>query len=192
MKRIIFTLLVAVLTFGPAYAQLSDKVRYAELKHLYNHKEYVPQAGDPYSVAWSEFISFFTPGVGQLLAGETGRGWAFMAGEAVLMGTVISAYREIEKVAITNSSGFVIGYTDEKVGKRNMAIFLGALGADLGLAIWSSIDARRIAKVKNMYYQDLIGRKAPLELGFVPTFSFSPSPDGSLQPAAGMSLQIRF
>lgn len=192
MKRIFFTLLIAVLTFGPAYAQLSDKVRYAELKHLYNHKEYVPQAGDPYSVTWSEFISFFTPGVGQLLAGETGRGWAFMAGEAVLMGTVIGAYREIEKVAITNSSGFVVGYTDEKVGKRNMAIFLGALGADLGLAIWSSIDARRIAKVKNMYYQDLVGRSAPLELGFVPTFSFSPSPDGSMQPTAGMSLQIRF
>ena len=73
-----------------------------------------------------------------------------------------------------------------------MAILLSALGVDLGLAIWSSIDAARVAKVKNMYYQDLMNGKNTAELSFTPMVSFASNPSGSLQPCAGMSLQLKF
>ena len=102
------------------------------------------------------------------------------------MGIITDTASEIEKIAVTNERGFLIGYTDEAKGKRNMAILLSALGLDLGLAIWSSIDAARVAKVKNMYYQDLIGGKTPVEL------SFAPSQSGSTQMSAGLALQVKF
>ena len=108
------------------------------------------------------------------------------------MGIITDTASEIEKIAVTNERGFLTGYTDETKGKKNMAILLSALGLDLGLAIWSSIDAARVAKVKNMYYQDLIGGKTPVELSFAPAFSFAPSQSGSTQMSAGLALQVKF
>ena len=52
--------------------------------------------------------------------------------------------------------------------------------------------AARVAKVKNMYYQDLIGGKTPVELSFAPAFSFAPSQSGSTQMSAGLALQVKF
>ena len=108
------------------------------------------------------------------------------------MGIITDTALEIERIAVTNESGFLIGYTDEAKGKRNMAILLSALGVDLGLAIWSSIDAARVAKVKNMYYQDLIGGKTAVELIFAPALSFAPSQSGTTQMCAGLALQVKF
>jgi hypothetical protein len=192
MKKLFITVLVTVMAFATASAQQSEKVRYSEIKGNYNPKEYVKQATDPYHVGWYEATSFFIPGIGQLLSGETWRGLAFMGGEAVLLSVIKTAYDNVAEVAITNESGFLTGYTDPKVGKRNMAVMLTALGLDLGLSIWSCIDARNVAKVKNMYYQDLINGKKPVELSFAPKVSLTPDPFGGLQPCAGVSMQLTF
>ena len=192
MKKLFITVLVTVMAFATASAQQSEKVRYSEIKGNYNPKEYVAQATDPYHVGWYEAASFFIPGIGQLLSGETWRGLAFIGGEAILVSVITTAAENVTNVAITNESGFLTGYTDPKVGKRNMAVLLTALGVDLGLSIWSSIDARNVAKVKNMYYQDLINGKKPVELSFVPTVSLAPDLSGSLQPCAGVSMQLKF
>lgn len=185
-------MLVAMLISIAASAQQTEKIHYSEIKGNYNPKEYVRQATDPYHVGWYEAASFFVPGIGQLLSGETWRGLAFMGGEAVLLSVIKTAYDNVAEVAITNESGFLTGYTDPKVGKRNMAVMLTAIGVDLGLSIWSSIDARNVAKVKNMYYQDIISGKKPVELSCAPTVSFAPDPSGALQPCAGVSMQLTF
>lgn len=185
-------MLVAMLISIAASAQQTEKIRYSEIKGNYNPKEYVRQATDPYHVGWYEAASFFVPGIGQLLSGETWRGLAFMGGEAVLLSVIKTAYDNVAEVAITNESGFLTGYTDPKVGKRNMAVMLTALGLDLGLSIWSCIDARNVAKVKNMYYQDLINGKKPVELSFAPMVSLAPDPSGALHPCTGVSMQLRF
>ena len=190
MKRLLIIFFIVLSTF--ANAQYINKNSYKELKGIYNPKEYVKQDADPYNAGWYECASFFVPGIGQLLSGEVWRGLAFLGGEAILMGIITDTALEIERIAVTNESGFLIGYTDEAKGKRNMAILLSALGVDLGLAIWSSIDAARVAKVKNMYYQDLIGGKTPVELSFAPAFSFAPSQSGSTQMSAGLALQVKF
>ena len=192
MKKSFITTLVAMLILVTASAQQANKIRYSEIKGNYNPKEYVAQATDPYQVGWYEATSFFIPGIGQLLSGETWRGLAFLGGEAILVSVITTAAENVAEVAITNESGFLTGYTDPKVGKRNMAVLLTALGVDLGLSIWSSIDARNVAKVKNMYYQDLINGKKPVELSFAPTVSLAPDLSGSLQPCAGVSMQLKF
>ena len=192
MKKLFITVLVTMMAFATASAQQAEKVRYSEIKGNYNPKEYVRQATDPYHVGWYEATSFFIPGIGQLLSGETWRGLAFMGGEAILLSIIRTSAENVVNVAITNESGFLTGYTDPKVGKRNMAVMLTALGLDLGLSIWSCIDARNVAKVKNMYYQDLINGKKPVELSFAPSVSFAPDPSGALQPCAGVSMQLKF
>ena len=192
MKKLFITVLVTMMAFATANAQQSEKVRYSEIKGNYNPKEYVKQATDPYQVGWYEAASFFIPGIGQLLSGETWRGLAFMGGEAILVSVITTAAENVAEVAITNESGFLTGYTDPKVGKRNMAVMLTALGIDLGFSIWSCIDARNIAKVKNMYYQDLINGKKPVELSFAPKVSLAPDPSGALLPCAGISMQLKF
>ena len=192
MKKSLITTLVAMLILVTASAQQANKIRYSEIKGNYNPKEYVAQATDPYHVGWYEATSFFIPGIGQLLSGETWRGLAFIGGEAILVSVITTAAENVANVAITNESGFLTGYTDPKVGKRNMAVMLTALGVDLGLSIWSSIDARNVAKVKNMYYQDLINGKKPVELSFAPTVSLAPDLSGALQPCAGVSMQLKF
>lgn len=192
MKKSFITMLVAMLIFLTTSAQQANKIRYSEIKGNYNPKEYVKQATDPYQVGWCEATSFFIPGIGQLLSGETWRGIAFMGGEAILVSMIATAAENVAEVAITNESGFLTGYTDPKVGKRNMAVMLTALGVDLGLSIWSSIDARNVARVKNMYYQDLINGKKPVELSFAPTVSLASDPSGALLPCAGISMQLKF
>ena len=192
MKKLFIIVLVTIVAAGTASAQQLEKVRYSDIKGTYNPKAYVRQPADPYNVGWYEATSFFLPGIGQLLAGETWRGLAFLGGEAILLSVIKTAADNVEKVAITNESGIITGFTDEKVGKQNMTVLLTALGVDLGLCIWSSIDARNVAKVKNMYYQDLLGGRKTAELNFAPTVSFAPAPSGSLQPCAGLFLQLKF
>ena len=192
MKRLFITIIIAVSAFTAANAQYANNAKYRDLKEVYDHKEYVKQATDPYNVGWYDCASFFVPGIGQFLSGEIGRGLAFIGGEAILMSLIVDAASTIDEIAITNEKGFITGYTDEKKGRTNMIVLLSSLGADLGLAIWSSIDARRIVKVKNMYYQDFIGHENPVELGFSPSVSFVPSPTGSIQPNAGIALNITF
>ena len=136
MKRIFITLLVALSTVGLSNAQTTQKVSYGDLKGSFNPKEYVRQATDPYNVGWYGVSSFFLPGIGQLLSGETWRGLAFMGGEAVLLSIVKSATDNLESLAITNEKGILTGFTDEAAGRKNMIVLLSALGADLGLSIW--------------------------------------------------------
>ena len=192
MKRLSITIFIVFFAFASANAQYVNKNSYKDLKGIYNPKEYVRQDSDPYNVGWYECASFFVPGVGQLLSGEVWRGLAFLGGEAILMGIITDTASEIEKIAVTNESGSLTGYSDEAKGKKNMAILLSALGVDLGLAIWSSIDAAMVAKVKNMYYQDLIGGKTHMELSFAPAISLSPSQTGSAQMSAGLALHVKF
>ena len=193
MKRILITLLIASLTFSVSNAQYGGiSTRYKDLKGSYNLGEYVRQPTDPYNVSWYGVSSFFIPGIGQLLSGETWRGLAFMGGEAVLLSIVRSAANNIESIAITDEKGFVTGFTDEAAGRRNMTVLLSALGADPGLSIWSCIDVRKVVKVKNMYYQDLTRRKSSMELSFAPALSVASTPSGSLTPAAGVALQLKF
>ena len=73
---------------------------------------------------------------------------------------------------------------------------MGSLVAAAVVDIWAIVDAVKVAKVKNMYYQDLYGRRAAVDLGFEPYFTLAPSSSAvtgnAFQPVAGMSMRLSF
>ena len=150
------------------------------------------QHQDPF---WLGLTSFAEPGVGQLIAHEPGRGWAFIGGDFLigLVGSygIRTVYNSIEKDADGNiiKEDNKIVFLDEKVAKKGAYIFAGAALANLVLRIWSCSDAVKIAKVKNMYNQDLMGRYATATM--YPSVDFVQTGSG-YKPTAGMTFAVRF
>ena len=195
MKKILITVIVALMALS-ANAQVAPGMKYKELKEMYNPKEYVKQDVDPYRVGWTQFFSFFTPGVGHLIAGEVGRGFIFIGAEAVCSSIVSNSWEELQKYLVVDENGVVTGFSDKDAAGKQLRWLLVGLAGGLTTAIWSCVDAGKVAKVKNMYYQDLCGRHASLNVGLEPYFSFAPTAatasGSSMTPAAGLSLKMRF
>lgn len=195
MKKLLIVVL-ALAALVQANAQVAPGMKYKEIKGMYDAKMYVPQSIDPYNKTASGVVSFFVPGAAQLCMGEIGRGIAFFAGECVLLEIVQSAGEKFIASVITDETGKVTGYKDEQAAKSSARILIGGLVADLALCIWSSCDASKMAKIKNMYYQDLYGRRASLDVNFEPYFALTPSAatasGSTFRPTAGMSLKMNF
>lgn len=70
--------------------------------------------------------------------------------------------------------------------------------AGIALNIWSTCDAVRVAKIKNMYYQDLRQQRAAMDWKIEPFFAAAPKsgpaagPSARTTPTAGLSLCITF
>lgn len=165
-----------------AVENITVGMKYKELKHLYNFREYTPALADRYSPAWSGVASFFIPGLGQMICNEVGRGFAFLGGAiggsilapvVMLSGATVNSYGEVVDV---NPGAAIAG----------LAISAGVAALDI-IAI---IDGIRVAKVKNMYEQDL--RKAySLEMNVYPSVNYAKI-GNTCQPTAGITLAVRF
>lgn len=196
MKKILVLLAAVALTATTLSAQVVPGMKYKDLKDRYNAKYYEKSSIDPYSTFWTGLASFAVPGLGQVIAGETGRGIAVFAGDAAfsLAGYLVAnkALDYVQKDAngkpVKDEKGELI-VTDEKNFKK----YAGALiGVGLGNAIywiWNICDARKVAKVKNMYYQDLGGRA--MEFNVYPSVDLAMTADGTT-PVAGMTLSLQF
>jgi len=196
MKRIVIIIAAIVLTATSLSAQVAPGMKYRELKHMYNPREYVKSDIDPYSKGWSGLASFFVPGLGQLICGETGRGLAVFAGDAALgLATSLCAakYKSyLMKDPYGNyvedvEGGYVV--TDDKAALKWSTATLVLAAGNVAYWIWNICDARNVARVKNMYYQDLQMR--PVEFSMYPSVSYTHTPDG-LKPVTGMTLSLQF
>ena len=192
MKRIL--LLFAALTLSAVLSaqirpQMQPGMKYKQLKSVYSRWDYRKDASDPYAPFWLGLSSFMTPGLGQFIAKEPGRGIAFLAGSFVISGVSSYAADDLIDLAIKDDSG-VISFIDERAAKKDLTILLASGLAELALCIWSSVDANRIAKVKNMYYRDLCGRYG-METRMYPSVQLARTPNG-LQAAPGMTLALSF
>ena len=117
-----------------------------------------------------------------MICNEVGRGFAFLGGAVggsilapivILSGATVNSYGEIVDVA----PGAAIA---------GLAIYAGVTALDI-IAI---IDGVRVAKVKNMYEQDL--KKAySFEMNVAPSFDFA-MVGNSYQPTAGLKLSVKF
>ena len=76
MKKL---LLLSALLLGMASSSM-DAQTYSMNKLQYDYRMYIPQFGDPYNPAISGVCSFLVPGLGQMISGEIGRGFAFLGG----------------------------------------------------------------------------------------------------------------
>ena len=63
--------------------------------------------------------------------------------------------------------------------------------ARVALNIWSIVDASKIAKVKDMYWQDCHGYTS-VSLSMDPYFAYTPVPGTGIQPVTGFSLKLTF
>ena len=84
MKRFFIMLAAVVLTATTLSAQIVPGMKYRDLKNMYNPRQYVRNAADPYSKGWSAVASAVVPGLGQMICKETGRGIGILAGDVAL------------------------------------------------------------------------------------------------------------
>lgn len=145
-------------------------MKYREIRKLYDPKMYVRGLVQNHNPGWSGVASYFIPGLGQMICGEVGRGFAFLGGSIVGISMLTTGS------LMDADSGVLIG-------------FLGLAGY-LTANIWSIVDAVQVAKVKNMYEQDLY-RNWSFEMDLYPSVQSVKTPSG-LKPAAGMTFAIRF
>ena len=178
MKRILIILALALV----ASVSVNAQIKYKDLKAQYNYKEYTPQDVDPYRPGWASAISFFVPGSSQLVMGEPLRGLLFFGGNWVLSNVMEDSVNNLGKLLVQDSEGNY-SFSDWDAAKKELIVLAASGLADLGLAIWSCIDAGRVAKVKNQYYQNL---------HLAPVVSFTPIQGNNLQPTAGLSLSYNF
>lgn len=156
---------------------ITPNMKYKQLKRIYNHKEYEKTFADRYSPVWSGVASFFIPGLGQMISGEVGRGFAYLGGH---VGGMILA--PIIIVAGTD----VYGYASTGAALAALAIYAGVIAID----ICAIVDGVRVAKVKNMYEQDL-KKLYTIDVDLYPSVNFVQL-GNNIQPTAGLTLAMKF
>ena len=148
---------------------VAPMMKYKEMAKVYDYRLYQKSLYDRYSPAGSGVASFFIPGLGQMICGEWGRGFAWLGGHVgCYMLTGISAIGESDTLVLMSIAGL------------------------LAIDICSIVDGVRVAKVKNMYMEDL--RKSGyygLDVDIYPSVNYVRTTSG-VQPTAGMTLALRF
>lgn len=161
-----------------ASGEVRPGMKYSEYKDLYSPRLYRPEPRDPYSRGWAAVGSVFIPGLGQGIDGEWLRGLAFFGGAVACNAIAFSTadYYSSE------------GYTRvEFTGVSGLASL-----ASLGIYIWSIVDAVRVAKIKNMYLQDIHGQRAMLDFKVEPFVAATPVGISESRPVAGLALRLNF
>lgn len=152
----------------PAVA-VDHHYKYKDLAQMYDFRNYNRSIYDRYSPAGSGIASFFIPGLGQMICGEWGRGFAWLGGS-------VGCY-------------IVVGVSS--VAEAPVVTLMAAAGM-LAIDICAIVDGVRVAKVKNMYIEDLRNSGLyALDIDLYPSVNFVPTGSG-VQPAAGMTLALKF
>jgi TM2 domain-containing membrane protein YozV len=168
---------------GDQVKEIVAGMKYKELKSIYDYKEWESNGDDRYGPGLMSVCSFLIPGLGQMICGEVGRGFGWLGG-AVGCWAVVGAGAVIQAYGAMNTAD-----------PGNGLVLTGAIistVAYLGLGtieVCSIIDAARVAKVKNMYNQDL--KKRNYSLNLYPSVDCIKMANG-VQPTAGLTLAMRF
>ena len=148
---------------------VAPMMKYKEMAKVYDYRLYQKSLYDRYSPAGSGIASFFIPGLGQMICGEWGRGLAYLGGHV----------------------GCTILTSLSAIAESDTLVLMGLAGT-LAIDICSIVDGVRVAKVKNMYMEDL--RKSGyygLDVDLYPSVNYVRTTSG-VQPTAGMTLALRF
>lgn len=168
------------------YAERHD-ISYRDIANIYNPRAYVEQFDDPYSPAGAGVASFFIPGLGQCIDGEWGRGIGIFAGH---LGFSLLEATEVSLMFYSAADGSYYFRDNGLPSTSSNALFGASLCAALitsaahfAYTIWNICDAVNVAKVKNMYFQDL---------RMTPNIAFTPSVGNGLQPTVGLGVSLSF
>lgn len=160
--------------------QLSEGMSYSQYKNYYDKSYYISQPGDPYSPGWAGVASFFIPGLGQGVAGEWGRAaWMISTNIALSVVTALS-YNSFYNYITYKNRPFPF-------------VFFASLAGRLAFDIWTIVDAVKVAKIKNMYNQDIRGlRTAQLDFSLSPFIATTPDLENGSNAVTGLSLTFSF
>lgn len=153
-------------------------MKYKQYNELYNPHDYVKAIDDRFSPVWGGICSFVLPGLGQMINGEVGRGFAFLGAD--LGCSLMAGY----------------GAAMSEWSEAGIPLFLaGSLGM-LACEVWSIVDGVRVGKIKNLYFRDTVGL-ASIDFKVEPFLATTMTPlDGSSfaggSPVAGMTFALRF
>ena len=180
MKKLFFLSLFLLLLIASSNAQ-----NYSINKYKYDSRMYMYKYGDPYNPALSGLCSFFIPGLGQMISGETGRGFSFLGG-SVGCGVIYFA-GVVQYVGSIYGNGYSSSSNRRALGIGTMMVGVGGI---VGLRIWSIVDAVKVAKVNNMYIQD-IRKKSAVSLQFAPYIE-PISINNTVAVPVGLSMRVTF
>ena len=197
MKRLFLILAAAVMTASTLSAQVAPGMKYRELKSIYNAKDYVKSSNDPHLSGLYGLASAVVPGLGQAVCGEIGRGLAVFAGDAAFgVAATVCVYKFLDYVEKDANGNYkkdgkgLLVVTDEKAAKKWGYGLIGVAAGNMVYWIWNICDAVKVARIKNMYYQDLNGSRA-MEFNMYPTVDLAVTSKGAA-PVAGMTLSLQF
>ena len=197
MKRFFIIFAAAVMTAATLSAQVVPGMKYKDLKDIYNPKDYVKSSNDPYMSGLYGLASAVVPGLGQIISGEVGRGVAVIAGDAAFgVAATVCVYKFLDYVEkdangnyMKDADGLFV-VTDENAAKKWGYGLIGLAAGNMVYWIWNICDAVKVARVKNMYFQDLNGGRA-MEINMYPTVNLAMTSQGAT-PVAGMALSLQF
>lgn len=149
--------------------------KYSVIKNSYNRKDYTRNYYDNYSPGWCGVASFVIPGLGQAIENEWGRAVGFFLGNVSCNSLIY--YSAQRMISYNNHESEVYQF-----------LFGTFLAAGIALEIWSTVDAVRIAKIKNLWCQHM--RSTIGNINISPTFSYLPTSDHS--PVFGVNMCISF
>lgn len=166
---------------------------YSERCEYYKGVHYHREFGDPYNLWVAGIASYFVPGLGQMVSGETGRGFAFLGGfSAAYIVTIVGVSSMYATTKYDYNYDYPIPYSTPNQNSTGSIITIGGGLAMLGIYIWSIVDAVNVARVNNLYDRDL-RKNSQLNLQLTP-FIDARSTSLSLnnKPAVGLSLKLNF
>lgn len=178
MKSVI---ILIFLFFGCTISPIEAQT-YKLNKHTYDFKLYKSQPDDPHNPTIMGATSLLLPGLGQILTGETRRGLAFMGGTFAAYGM---------GVILLKSS-----HTTNNIDDVLSVIFMRSMGGGMIVVgilahFWSIFDAVTVAKVNNMYFQDMNGKLSGTKIELKP-FIDTQNYLGRINTSAGLSLKVTF
>lgn len=165
-------------------AYVTEGMRYKDYKNLYDRHKYIRQFGDPYNPTLSGVASWLIPGLGQGLCDEWGRGLAFFGGY------ILASTGWVIAVATSSTYNYNYYYNNYTMNLNTPRVLI-ASALLIAYNIWNIVDAVRVAKIKNMYYQDIRGHQASFNMSLTPCFTYLNTPDTNA-PVVGLSLNIGF
>jgi hypothetical protein len=154
---------------------------YKHIKMNYNHHMYMSQPGDPYNPTVSGLCSWFIPGLGQMICGETGRGLGFLGG---YLGCYVF-------MGIGSGIASTVYYEDDPAYiAGELMVLVGAAGL-ITVNIWSIVDAVRVAKVKDMYVGDMRSKTSSVKLELSP-YVGQISMNNEIVRPVGLTMRVKF
>ncbi|MCR4571580.1 MAG: hypothetical protein K5652_05215 [Bacteroidales bacterium] len=171
----------------PAWSSFARPgMSYDEYKNWYDHRAYIPSRHDPYNPSTAGWCSFFFTGLGQGIDGEWGRAAGYFG---LYWGFRLLAWSTADELDFDN--GYHVSYSGISALLRLSATVV---------KVCSIVDAVRMAKVKNMYHQDLrhSGYAGNVQFDVQPFFANAApsygigSSAGDLRPVTGLSFRLSF